>query len=160
MVATQSKIVVPKLVEDDNPVITVGRWFKQVGDVVAADEPLVELETDKLTMEIPSPFDGTLQTIVADQGTKVDIGAVLATLISDADVTVTNATATASSEASASAGDSASVVEEFVEEFTPEEWDEIKRQTLEQIIAATLDSPEHHLGYIRERIGKGSSKHA
>lgn len=57
---------------------TVAKWFKKVGDAVKADEPLVELETDKVTSEIPSPVSGVLSEIVADVGAEVAIGAVLA----------------------------------------------------------------------------------
>ena len=47
---------------------TIVRWIKKVGDAVAADEPLVELETDKVTVEVPAPSAGTLEAIEADQG--------------------------------------------------------------------------------------------
>ena len=56
---------------------TVARWMKEVGQAVAADEPLVELETDKVTVEVPSPAAGTLEAIVAAQGAEVEVGAVL-----------------------------------------------------------------------------------
>src|SRR5215470_17078147 len=56
---------------------TIGKWFKQRGDVVAADEPLVELETDKVTIEVPSPAAGVLSEIVAKDGETVGIGALL-----------------------------------------------------------------------------------
>jgi 2-oxoglutarate dehydrogenase E2 component (dihydrolipoamide succinyltransferase) len=59
---------------------TVGKWFKKPGDAVKADEPLVELETDKVTVEVPSPGAGTLGEIAAKQGATVAIGAVLAAL--------------------------------------------------------------------------------
>lgn len=59
---------------------TVGKWFKKPGDAVKADEPLVELETDKVTIEVPSPSDGTLGDIAAKQGETVAIGAVLGAL--------------------------------------------------------------------------------
>ncbi len=44
---------------------TITRWFKKVGDTVAADEPLVELETDKVTVEVPAPAAGVLEAITA-----------------------------------------------------------------------------------------------
>ena len=44
---------------------TIGRWFKKAGDPVAVDEPLVELETDKVTIEVPAPSAGTLGDIIA-----------------------------------------------------------------------------------------------
>ena len=56
---------------------TIGQWFKKVGDTVAADEPLVELETDKVTIEVPAPAAGVLEAIAAEPGTTVDVGALL-----------------------------------------------------------------------------------
>lgn len=59
---------------------TVGKWFKKPGDAVKADEPLVELETDKVTIEVPSPGNGVMGDISAKQGATVEIGAVLGSL--------------------------------------------------------------------------------
>ncbi|GAA3843131.1 2-oxoglutarate dehydrogenase complex dihydrolipoyllysine-residue succinyltransferase [[Pseudomonas] carboxydohydrogena] len=56
---------------------TIGRWFKKTGDAVAVDEPLVELETDKVTIEVPAPSAGTLGEIVAKDGETVAVGALL-----------------------------------------------------------------------------------
>ncbi len=56
---------------------TVGKWFKQPGDAVAVDEPLVELETDKVTLEVPAPAAGVLSAIAAKNGETVGVGAVL-----------------------------------------------------------------------------------
>jgi 2-oxoglutarate dehydrogenase E2 component (dihydrolipoamide succinyltransferase) len=56
---------------------TIGRWFKKAGDSVAVDEPLVELETDKVTIEVPAPSAGTLGEIVAKDGETVAVGALL-----------------------------------------------------------------------------------
>ncbi len=56
---------------------TVGTWFKKVGDVIKVDEPLVELETDKVTIEVPSPISGTLSEIVAQAGETVGLNALL-----------------------------------------------------------------------------------
>src|SRR5215468_11726332 len=56
---------------------TIGRWFKQAGDAVAVDEPLVELETDKVTIEVPAPSAGVLSEIVAKDGDTVAVGALL-----------------------------------------------------------------------------------
>ena len=56
---------------------TIGKWFKQPGDAVAADEPLVELETEKVTIEVPAPAAGVLSEIVAKDGETVAIGALL-----------------------------------------------------------------------------------
>src|SRR5882762_859598 len=56
---------------------TIGRWFKKPGDAVAVDEPLVELETDKVTIEVPAPSAGTLGEISAKDGETVAVGALL-----------------------------------------------------------------------------------
>ncbi|MGM4894944.1 2-oxoglutarate dehydrogenase complex dihydrolipoyllysine-residue succinyltransferase [Tardiphaga sp. 839_C3_N1_4] len=56
---------------------TIGRWFKKAGDAVAVDEPLVELETDKVTIEVPAPSAGVLGEIVAKDGETVAVGALL-----------------------------------------------------------------------------------
>src|SRR5688572_9634128 len=59
---------------------TVGQWFKQAGDAVSADEPLVELETDKVTVEVPAPASGVLSEIVVKPGETVAVGALLGAL--------------------------------------------------------------------------------
>jgi len=56
---------------------TIAKWFKKEGDAVARDEPLVELETDKVTVEVPSPAAGTLDEIRVRQGQSVQVGTVL-----------------------------------------------------------------------------------
>src|SRR5213083_2451982 len=56
---------------------TIGKWFKKPGDPVAVDEPLVEIETDKVTIEVPAPAAGVLAEIVAKNGETVAIGALL-----------------------------------------------------------------------------------
>ncbi len=56
---------------------TVGKWFKKAGDAIKVDEPLVELETDKVTVEVPAPSSGVLAAISAETGAIVNIGAVL-----------------------------------------------------------------------------------
>src|SRR5690606_29054115 len=63
---------------------TIGQWFKKVGDAVAADEPLVELETDKVTIEVPAPAAGVLETIAAQPGETVDVGALLGAIAAGA----------------------------------------------------------------------------
>ncbi len=57
---------------------TVATWFKKIGDQVAVDEMLCELETDKVTVEVPSPIAGTISEIVAPEGTTVSVEALLA----------------------------------------------------------------------------------
>jgi 2-oxoglutarate dehydrogenase E2 component (dihydrolipoamide succinyltransferase) len=56
---------------------TIGKWFKKAGDAVAVDEPLVELETDKVTIEVPAPAAGVLGDIAAKDGDTVAVGALL-----------------------------------------------------------------------------------
>jgi 2-oxoglutarate dehydrogenase E2 component (dihydrolipoamide succinyltransferase) len=56
---------------------TISKWFKKEGDAVKRDEPLLELETDKVTVEVPSPADGAIESIAAQAGTTVSVGALL-----------------------------------------------------------------------------------
>ena len=56
---------------------TIGKWFKKAGDVVAVDEPLVELETDKVTIEVPAPAAGVLTDVAVKDGDTVAVGALL-----------------------------------------------------------------------------------
>ena len=56
---------------------TIGKWFKKPGDPVVVDEPLVELETDKVTIEVPAPAAGVLADIAAKDGETVAVGALL-----------------------------------------------------------------------------------
>ncbi|MFJ5487974.1 biotin/lipoyl-containing protein, partial [Hansschlegelia beijingensis] len=59
---------------------TIGRWFKKPGEAVAADEPIVELETDKVTLEVPAPAAGVLGAIEAKDGETVGVGALLGSI--------------------------------------------------------------------------------
>lgn len=63
---------------------TVAKWFKKVGDAVKADEPLCELETDKVTVEVPAPAAGQLVSITADSGATVGVGAKLGEILEGA----------------------------------------------------------------------------
>ncbi|HWA69442.1 MAG TPA: 2-oxoglutarate dehydrogenase complex dihydrolipoyllysine-residue succinyltransferase [Rhizomicrobium sp.] len=56
---------------------TISKWFKKEGDAVKRDEPLLELETDKVTVEVPSPADGSIESISAQAGATVSVGALL-----------------------------------------------------------------------------------
>ena len=78
---------------------TVARWLKQAGQAVAADEPLVELETDKVTVEVNAPSAGTLGTIHAAEGAEVEVGGILALLEAAGATPAPAPTATASSTA-------------------------------------------------------------
>tara|TARA_B100000676_G_scaffold311520_1_gene381701 strand:+ start:16636 stop:17889 length:1254 start_codon:yes stop_codon:yes gene_type:complete len=70
------EITVPQLGESVSEA-TVATWFKKKGDAVTQDEPLVELETDKVTMEVYAPATGVLANVLADEGADVEVGAVL-----------------------------------------------------------------------------------
>jgi 2-oxoglutarate dehydrogenase E2 component (dihydrolipoamide succinyltransferase) len=59
---------------------TVARWYKKVGEAVSADEPLVELETDKVTVEVPAPASGTIAEVIVKEGDTVGVGALLGTI--------------------------------------------------------------------------------
>ena len=63
---------------------TVARWFKQVGETVNADEPIVELETDKVTLEFNAPASGTLAEITVEEGGEVEVGALLGSISQEA----------------------------------------------------------------------------
>jgi 2-oxoglutarate dehydrogenase E2 component (dihydrolipoamide succinyltransferase) len=71
-----TEIRVPTLGESVSEA-TVGTWFKKVGDAVKADEPMLELETDKVTIEVPAPASGVLSEIVVQAGETVGLGALL-----------------------------------------------------------------------------------
>ena len=77
-----TNIVVPALGESVSEA-TVAKWFNQVGDRVVADERLVELETDKVTVEVPAPDGGVLSDISALVGANVAVGAVLGTIVAE-----------------------------------------------------------------------------
>ena len=72
-----TEIKVPPLGESITEA-TVSKWLKRPGEPVAADEPLAELETDKVTLEIPAPATGTLAEILVAAGETAPVGAVLA----------------------------------------------------------------------------------
>ncbi len=74
-----TEILVPTLGESVSTA-TVARWLKQAGEAVAADEPLVELETDKVTVEVNAPAAGVLEAIAAAEGAEVEPGAVLGSI--------------------------------------------------------------------------------
>ncbi|MEY4945248.1 MAG: hypothetical protein RL384_1192, partial [Actinomycetota bacterium] len=74
-----SEVVLPALGESVTEG-TITRWLKKVGDTVAVDEPLVEVSTDKVDTEIPSPVAGVVQQIMVQEDETVAVGAVLAVI--------------------------------------------------------------------------------
>ena len=76
------KIVVPVLGESITEA-TVSKWLKKEGEIVEADEPIVELETDKVNLEVPSPISGVLSEITSKDGSVVEVGALLGSVSED-----------------------------------------------------------------------------
>ena len=70
------KILVPVLGESINEA-SIAKWLKKKGDKVKADEPIVELETDKVNLEVPSPIHGVISETNYKEGDTVEVGAVL-----------------------------------------------------------------------------------
>ena len=85
------KIVVPVLGESITEA-TVAKWLKKEGDHVEADEPIVELETDKVNLEVPSPIDGVLSQIVSKDGSVVEVGALLGSISQNGSAVTSNKT--------------------------------------------------------------------
>ena len=79
------KILVPTLGESVTEA-TVSKWLKSVGENVDSDEPLVELETDKVNVEVPSPLSGVLEKINVKEGQTVEVGALLGSVNSESSV--------------------------------------------------------------------------
>ena len=75
-----NQIIVPSLGESITEA-TVSKWLKQVGEKVDSDEPLVELETDKVNVEVPSPLSGTLSSIKVKEGDTVEVGSLLGVVL-------------------------------------------------------------------------------
>ena len=75
-------IVVPILGESITEA-TVSKWLKKSGDRVSSDEPIVELETDKVNLEVPSPINGVLSQIKTKEGETVQVGALLGVISND-----------------------------------------------------------------------------
>ncbi|MCF6326030.1 MAG: 2-oxoglutarate dehydrogenase complex dihydrolipoyllysine-residue succinyltransferase [Devosiaceae bacterium] len=75
---------------------TIGQWYKKVGDAVSVDEALVELETDKVAVEVPSPVAGVLEKIVTPEGENVEVGALIA-IVKEGAVAAAGATPAATS---------------------------------------------------------------
>ncbi|HTF40163.1 MAG TPA: biotin/lipoyl-containing protein, partial [Propionibacteriaceae bacterium] len=107
---------------------TVSRWLKQVGDTVEADEPLLEVSTDKVDTEIPSPASGVLLEIKAQEDETVEVGAVLAVIgePGEADGQAAAPEAPAEQAAEAPAEAEAPAQEEAQQEEAPQE--EVQQQ--------------------------------
>jgi 2-oxoglutarate dehydrogenase E2 component (dihydrolipoamide succinyltransferase) len=91
---------------------TIGQWFKKVGDTIAADEPIVELETDKVTIEVPAPAAGVLEAIAAQPGETVDVGALLGAIAAGSGAAASAPAAEAKTEAPANNAAGPEVIKE------------------------------------------------
>jgi 2-oxoglutarate dehydrogenase E2 component (dihydrolipoamide succinyltransferase) len=118
---------------------TVGQWFKQAGDAVAADEPLVELETDKVTVEVPAPAAGVLAEIAVKQGDTVAVGAVLGA-ISDGGGKVKPAKAKPAS-SDVAAGETSTVTEQPTLRAPAVELKELEREPMRREEVSAEDMP-------------------
>src|SRR6185436_16288865 len=78
------ELTVPQLGESITEAV-VGKWHKKVGDAVKADEPVVVLETDKVTVDVPAPASGAIAQIARKEGDKVKVGEVLGAINEGAD---------------------------------------------------------------------------
>jgi 2-oxoglutarate dehydrogenase E2 component (dihydrolipoamide succinyltransferase) len=108
-----TEIRVPTLGESISEA-TVGKWFKKAGDAIKADEPLVELETDKVTLEVNAPASGVLSEIVVATGETVAVGALLGTVAA-------SSAASAAKPAGAPAAASAAVAPKDVNGVAPKD---------------------------------------
>ena len=75
-----AELIVPTLGESITEA-TVSKWLKKVGEPFEIDEPLVEIETDKITVEVPAPSAGELSEIKAEEGTDIKIGGILGVIV-------------------------------------------------------------------------------
>jgi len=98
---------------------TIAQWFKKPGDKVNADEPIVELETDKVTVEVPAPASGTLTDILVKEGDTVEVGALLGQISEGAGAAASPAKASAPKAESAKPAPAASASAETVDVVVP-----------------------------------------
>ncbi|WP_420412459.1 2-oxoglutarate dehydrogenase complex dihydrolipoyllysine-residue succinyltransferase [Roseibium sp.] len=105
-----TEIRVPTLGESVSEA-TIAQWFKKPGDAINQDEPLVELETDKVTVEVPAPASGTLESIVVKEGDTVEVGALLGQIAEGAGATAAPAAAAPAKKEEAPAAAKAELVD-------------------------------------------------
>ena len=120
-----TEIRVPTLGESVSEA-TIGKWFKKPGDAVAVDEPLVELETDKVTIEVPAPAAGVLEAISAKDGETVAVGALLGEIKEGAKGAAAAATTTGAPDKKQS---TTAPIKAGAEEIKPRAQDKVEAQT-------------------------------
>ncbi|KHO29173.1 2-oxoglutarate dehydrogenase, E2 component, dihydrolipoamide succinyltransferase [Corynebacterium minutissimum] len=119
---------------------TITQWLKSVGDTVEVDEPLLEVSTDKVDTEIPSPVAGTLLEILADEDDTVDVGAVIARV----------------GDGSAAASEKPAAKEDKTEEKKEEPKAEAKEETSEDKPAASGDATDVEMPELGESVTEGT----
>ncbi|MXX74066.1 MAG: dihydrolipoamide succinyltransferase, partial [Holophagales bacterium] len=117
------EVRIPEIGESVTEALII-RWIKQPGEAIGRDDPLVELETDKVTVEMPSPVAGVLSEIVCAEGETVPIGAVIARIEEGAQATAqpapaATAAATGTATAASAQGDLLASAEEAAPPATP-----------------------------------------
>ncbi|WP_211439166.1 2-oxoglutarate dehydrogenase, E2 component, dihydrolipoamide succinyltransferase [Corynebacterium glutamicum] len=134
---------------------TITQWLKAVGDTVEVDEPLLEVSTDKVDTEIPSPVAGTIVEILADEDDTVDVGAVIAR-IGDA-----NAAAAPAEEEAAPAEEEAAPAEEEepVKEEPKKEEPKKEAATTPAAASATVSASGDNVPYVTPLVRKLAEKH-
>ncbi len=132
------KILVPALGESITEA-TVSKWLKNKGDAVEADEPIVELETDKVNLEVPSPITGTLTNINSNDGSVVEVGALLGTVSVNSEKTVENEKI----EQSESQSEENNVIKLETQKDEPEIFDEKDETTEDQPLVLTNEIKEN-----------------
>ena len=136
------KIIVPTLGESITEA-TVSRWLKNIGDQIETDEPLIELETDKVNIEVPSPVSGVLSEIKFENGKTVKVGSELGTIEPNRKTNVTNNNAPIELIKEKNSSDVANLEndkEEETTEQTPKVFDEEKSVNKEEVLV--LDNKE------------------
>ncbi|WP_262104269.1 2-oxoglutarate dehydrogenase, E2 component, dihydrolipoamide succinyltransferase [Arthrobacter sp. Marseille-P9274] len=145
---------------------TVTRWLKQVGDSVEVDEPLLEVSTDKVDTEIPSPVAGTLQEIRVGEDETAEVGSVLAIIGSGAAAPAEAAPAKAEPTAAAPSGDRPAPVEEPAAQAPAPVKEEAPKQEAPapaapaQPAPAAEAAPATEAGYVTPLVRKLANQHS
>ncbi len=120
------KILVPVLGESIVEA-TVSKWLKNEGDIVEADEPIVELETDKVNLEVPSPSSGVLKKINSKDGSVVEVGAILGSISINGSSNIENKV------------EEPKEIEQKVEEVAPPKIEEVVPPKIKEVVLSDID---------------------
>ena len=141
-------IVVPALGESITEA-TVAKWLKNVGDNVEADEPIVELETDKVNLEVPSPIRGVLDSINVKDGSTVQVGSVLGSITQNGSQTVSKKTETKN------------IIQKNKEEKIPKETEDIIKEAEEEnnnLLSLDIEKKDDSIKIFSEEENNNSEK--